>query len=345
MVVHILTREALYERVWTDSLSSTAKALGTNPTDLKSRCLAAGIPTPSTGYWSKLRAGKKVVTPLLPPRPPGARAIITIGWYRTWWRRRSEMLSDPIPLKPEFPESIEDLATRLAAQIEAAPERTTFAKRKPLADGRSGEVLDLLRATLSKMDAAVQAGDEPELFHAYACCFGAAFTLTASDSSLILRLQFYEGLNTPPFGKVFVDRPDCPLEHQIKEIAIALMVAAELRYRDSAEVDYRHRLERRATAEKDARERTAKAKRLLEQRRRDREERRRQFLFAQADDWRTAKDIRGFVAEILSQAGPPRPEINAWAEWALGEADAIDPVKRDELLAYPGLRLAESSAS
>jgi hypothetical protein len=345
-MIHILARETLYERVWTEPLATLAKAFETNGPWLKKLCVEAGIPLPPMGHWSRLRAGKAVLHAPLPPRPPGARAVITIGEYDTWWRRRSELLKDPRPLKPDFSEPLADLAARLAATIDVAPEAAASARRNARPADRRGSLLDLLRMTLSKIGATLEGSDDPSLFSACACYTGVAFTLSLCSASMVLRLRAYDGQITEPFRAVFADEADRPLEHKVKEIAIALMVAADKRYRDKAEAHYAYCLERRAEAAEDARQRGAKAGRLLDQRRREREERRRQFLFAQADDWRTAKDIRGFVDEILSQArtDSSRPELAAWAQWALAEADAIDPVKQNDLLAYPGVRLGSGDA-
>ena len=177
------------------------------------------------------------------------------------------MLSDPIPLKPDFSEPLAELAARLAAKIDVAAEAAASARRNARPADRRSSLLDLLRLMLSKIGATLEGSDDPSLFAACACYTGGAFTLSPSSASMVLRLRAYEGQITEPFRGVFVDEADRPLEQQVKEIAIALMVAAEKRYRDKAEAEYAHCLERRAEAAEDARQRGAKARRLLDQRR------------------------------------------------------------------------------
>ena len=74
----------------------------------------------------------------------------------------------------------------------------------------------------------------------------------------------------------------------------------------------------------------AERKRREQQLKEERE--RREFLFGQARDWRTAHDIRSFVENVLSETGKAEDasagRLAEWRAWALAEADAIDPVKR-----------------
>ncbi|WP_372784672.1 hypothetical protein [Phenylobacterium sp.] len=115
------------------------------------------------------------------------------------------------------------------------------------------------------------------------------------------------------------------------EISVAILSAAETEHRVAALQHYRWCLERRRDAERDARERRAKARKLLRQRREAREDERRRLLYAQADASRTARDIRGLVAEVMAQAeaaGSAR-RVAYWADWARAEADALDPLLND----------------
>jgi hypothetical protein len=123
------------------------------------------------------------------------------------------------------------------------------------------------------------------------------------------------------------------LEEQVDEILVAILSAAESDYRIAALQQYQWCLERRRDAERDARERRTKARNLLRQRREAREDERRQMLYAQADAWRTARDIRGLVAEVMAHAEAAGSGIRvaSWADWARAEADALDPLLNDTL--------------
>lgn len=53
-------RKKLYNEVWTKPMTELAKENGINVYQLTKVCDKLEIPRPETGYWSKLRYGKKV---------------------------------------------------------------------------------------------------------------------------------------------------------------------------------------------------------------------------------------------------------------------------------------------
>ena len=59
-----VTREDLYEKVWTTPLSRLAPQFGLSDTGLKKICARMQIPTPSRGYWNKLADGGTIIMPL-----------------------------------------------------------------------------------------------------------------------------------------------------------------------------------------------------------------------------------------------------------------------------------------
>lgn len=61
-----LTREQLYERVWSTPLQRLAEEFGISDVALAKRCRKLNIPTPPRGYWAKLEAGKRVKKRPLP---------------------------------------------------------------------------------------------------------------------------------------------------------------------------------------------------------------------------------------------------------------------------------------
>jgi hypothetical protein len=152
---------------------------------------------------------------------------------------------------------------------------------------------------------------------------------TASNSRLQLVLHPGPG----HAERSFADTADATLEDQIDEILGAILSAAESDYRAAALGHHRWCLERRRDAERDARERRAKARSLLRQRREAREGERRQLLYAQAEAWRTARDIRGLVAEVMAhaEAAGSVMRVASWADWARAEADTLDPLRNNTL--------------
>lgn len=67
-----LTREALYELVWSKPMRSAAADVGISDVGLKKRCRGLGVPVPPQGYWNKVLAGHRM--PERPKLPPSAVA-------------------------------------------------------------------------------------------------------------------------------------------------------------------------------------------------------------------------------------------------------------------------------
>lgn len=58
-------REALYNEVWTDPVTTVAKRYNMSDNGLRKHCKRLWIPLPPNGYWAKLKAGQKVTKPIL----------------------------------------------------------------------------------------------------------------------------------------------------------------------------------------------------------------------------------------------------------------------------------------
>jgi hypothetical protein len=59
-----LTRQTLYELVWSKPLSQLAQDFGISDVGLAKRCRAVDVPIPYRGYWARKAAGQE--PPLLP---------------------------------------------------------------------------------------------------------------------------------------------------------------------------------------------------------------------------------------------------------------------------------------
>ncbi|ODR95232.1 hypothetical protein AUC70_05925 [Methyloceanibacter stevinii] len=134
---------------------------------------------------------------------------------------------------------------------------------------------------------------------------------------------------TPTPGMVmdWQDEDGRPLEKQLVEIIVGMAVAGEQLHRQwlkelaewerkRKEEERKEEIRRKADAEKRERERIA----TLEKARID-------GLIRDAACWRDAANIREYV-EAVRMAASTGDTINveAWAEWALSEADKLDPV-------------------
>ena len=120
----LISRNALYERIWTQPLKSVAAEFGISDVGLRKLCTKADIPVPERGYWAKARAGKPPQRIDLPLRAPAMPNEVTIGEspYRYHWLSDpKDVLAEPIPARPVFEEPIEAVEARVAHRIGKVP--------------------------------------------------------------------------------------------------------------------------------------------------------------------------------------------------------------------------------
>lgn len=127
------------------------------------------------------------------------------------------------------------------------------------------------------------------------------------------------------------DGPDGKLEDQLTEIVVALGVAGEAHYRAGCLSHHAYLLKRRKDNDAEVIKRRAEAERLAKERQLKAQKERRDRLFGQAQDWRAARDIRGFVEDVLASERGGGDGLSDWANWARSEADALDPVLNGSL--------------
>lgn len=71
-------RNELYKKAWSKPVSHLIKELGISSHQFYKVCRELNVPTPSTGYWAKLRHGKDVRQPELPESDKES-FILTVG--------------------------------------------------------------------------------------------------------------------------------------------------------------------------------------------------------------------------------------------------------------------------
>jgi len=155
------------------------------------------------------------------------------------------------------------------------------------------------------------------------------------------KLALKLGWHQPPDDIVTLwqDQDDRPLEDQLHEIAAGLLIAGERAYRSSAEHRHRWQVERKQELEEKIRHEHEERLRKEREHREKLEKARRDQLLSQAAAWRKAGEVRAYVrAFIESRPAAQNPDViqgmEAWAQWALAEADRIDPL----LLTHPERR-------
>ena len=71
-----VSREALYEMVWSEPMLRVAARLGVSSSYMARVCTLLNVPRPERGYWAKLAVGK---APKQPPLPELALATRSSG--------------------------------------------------------------------------------------------------------------------------------------------------------------------------------------------------------------------------------------------------------------------------
>ncbi|WP_426042663.1 hypothetical protein [Brevundimonas sp. TWP2-3-4b1] len=117
MVHHVITREALYERVWAQPVRTVALELGVSDVGLGKACRSAGIPTPPRGFWTRIHHRKPP-----PPRPPLEARPDQRDWV-VIAPARSRVRVSPLPSATFHPplDGL-DLASLVVSPVERIPD-------------------------------------------------------------------------------------------------------------------------------------------------------------------------------------------------------------------------------
>lgn len=74
-----LSREELYDLIWTTPTIHLAREFGISDVALAKLCRRRAIPTPPRGYWARLQAGQHPPRPGLPEAPAGMDRPVTVS--------------------------------------------------------------------------------------------------------------------------------------------------------------------------------------------------------------------------------------------------------------------------
>src|SRR5262249_34835555 len=94
-----LTRDDIYERVWSKPTIHVARELGISDVALAKICAKLNVPKPPSGYWRQVEVGRRVRKPPLPKLGPNGRSEI--------WIQPTEKKIEASDQDPEFLETLE----------------------------------------------------------------------------------------------------------------------------------------------------------------------------------------------------------------------------------------------
>lgn len=373
-----LSRNALYDLVWSQPIRALAPSFNLSDVGLRKVCVRAHIPLPERGHWAKLAAGKLAKRRPLPPRPPGVHEQIALGREQHWLSLRDPEaeLAKPPPEEPKFAEPFDALRERIeravgrtrpvvdlngaspsVARLLADDERRRakqaaspypFSWDAPLFDSpferRRLRIINAIARTLAAHDGSLKASGKEgryllarvgqtdiqvELDHPQAKPDRWGNPCARSGPVGPLKVTIRPGINAKSFQATWSDDERGKLETKLREIVIAILLAGEECYRDAQVRQFEWLVKRRAEMQAEQIRLIEEARQKEEARSRKEARERQRVLFRQARDWRLAQDIRSFIREAtMHPEWSSDAEACQWTEWALAEADSIDPIRQ-----------------
>jgi hypothetical protein len=157
------------------------------------------------------------------------------------------------------------------------------------------------------------------------------YAFQARNEKEKMRLSLTSWRNSNKNCRFWRDDEVSRLESRLREIAIELIVSGEQHYRDGLIHHREWRIQHKAELQEEERKRKIEEERKRRERQAKLEQARVRHLLGQAEAMHQAGQIRAYVAAIHEANGTaPQPmsaeELNAWSQWALAQADRIDPV-------------------
>jgi hypothetical protein len=144
-----------------------------------------------------------------------------------------------------------------------------------------------------------------------------------------LCLSILRGFGSEEILASWQDDDTQKLEMRTTEIAVQMILTAEIRYREGALRHYQWRVQRKAELEEQERKRKLEAERAQKERQRRIEEGRINRLLRDATAFQQAGAIRRYVEAVRSaqarDTASVTEEFERWSRWALAQADRIDP--------------------
>jgi hypothetical protein len=360
------TRQQLHDLVWSGPMREVAKKLGLSDNGLRKHCVKAFVPLPPQGHWNKVQAGQKVKTTPLPPRPPGVSVQVMIGQWD--YRQYEKRLKEAEPVEPEFEEAIEALRERVARNLgvvvaakSLSPPHAAFRRQveddarraaqstwhtsvfdSPL-EKRRLRILQGLFYGLSRLDCSVTVqGRETRTIYVGVgqqtvslAVERAATRRRPADAKEVERLKFtiLKGAGSETERISWTDTEGQPLEGQLSNIAVEIIVAGELQYREHQIWVHKEEIRRREEMRQEVIRRHVEQEKAGRERLIKLEAARLKRLTDGAESYNRAQTIRAFVSTVvgmqIDNADPER--VSRWREWALLQADRLDPIATGQI--------------
>ena len=364
-----LTREQLYDLVWSEAMWRMCKHFGISDVALAKHCRKVGVPLPPRGYWNKLQAGRKAVKTPLPERDLGTVNLITLnGALPPELRDRikgepgvSEIKDDDIEVlagrfrkrlgKIVVPRNFTEAHSTIAALLKKDDEyrqallTDRYSWKQPRFDlpfeRRRLRFLNALFIGFERVGGSVSVrGEDARELAIHIGNAGVSFSLDKPARSTGRRrgaepapVESREKLrltvtDVPGVTTCWEDSEGLPLEKQITEVMVGMLVAGAHQHRRwlAQQVEWERR--RREEEERETIRRKEEAERLERERLAAIKKAKLDALLSDAEAWRVANNLRDYIERVRDAAGElaDAPNFQTWLHWAIGEADKLDPI-------------------
>lgn len=183
-----ISREALYELVWSKPMTSVAKDLGISDVMLGKMCKEQLVPKPPRGYWANLGSDKKRVVYVRPELPDLFQKKNDFNqWVLDDYKLRESLrvdkfepedLNDPVrEPPPPFMETLLEFRERMSGAMSVLPNMEAFKVMHPLIRTINGADLQLEEAQKedrwapSPQFRTLQGRQQLRLFNVFVSCF------------------------------------------------------------------------------------------------------------------------------------------------------------------------------
>ena len=329
-----LTREQLYERVWTTPLLQLAAEFSISSVALAKRCRKLNIPTPPRGYWVKVEFGKRVRKP---PLPSAATVGLSDPRHHSTWPQEIGGLCERARLfltaleqeKPDY-RGLQSLRvplhphTAVSKALAARPARRYHALRLtieptgiPYRKARGKYQPAYFESEYGKLHLEIEESMVPPRG---SLAWQNQREVGTGQLRLILKAQFY--------GRGWSRSWDENKDGSIRELVTKLTEEVAAYFQEQAQQQAaekeRRRLEHVRWLKSEAERKQRQHEETLIATQRTRE----QDLFRAAVWSRLYADTLGFLKECEARwtvNGPLTAEQSAWLEWARTTAEAWSP--------------------
>lgn len=165
-----VSREQLYELVWSRPVTHVARELGISNVGLAKVCARLGVPRPGRGYWARKAQGQKVRRARLPPCPPDtpSDAVITfrepaapVAPEAIPVVRVPKQLTNPHPTTAKLALALESLSIDKYGMLTVYGSSATTFRASPGTKKRALRILDAFIKALERQRWTIELGDNP----------------------------------------------------------------------------------------------------------------------------------------------------------------------------------------